>query len=981
MNRYFKVSLMIFCLSLTFTEYLLSQQVDSPSLKALIVTGQNNHDWERSTPILKQILEQTDLFTVNIAATPPGEKSMDSFHPRFADYDVVVMDYNGADWPDATLEAFFEYVRSGGGVVMYHAASNSFPNWKEFNRIAGLGGWRGRDETFGPYIRWSDGKIVRDTSPGIGGSHGPAHEFQIIIRDKEHPITRGLPEKWRHTTDELYDRLRGPAENIMLLATAYSDPEKRGTGEHEPILFTIQYGQGRVFHTVLGHSWQSLKTFPAMECAGFITTFQRGTEWAATGEVTQEIPFDFPTATSIRRWKDFKPFSLTKLLEEIGAYEYGNSRESLTELSNYIRFAIDSPDLLLEIENQCLELLRTEISLAGKQFICKQLSLMGSEKAIPVLTEMLLDKTTSDMARYALERIPGTAVDEALRGALSGTDGLIKIGIINTLGQRRDLESVPLIRGLIYGPDPEIAQTSIAALGQITGPEATAALAEAKDKTTGTLRLLVLDAYLKCADQLMIKGELSSAYTIYQQLYSPQEPNPIRIGALRGMVYSRPADSEDIIVTAIKEAEPEIQSGAIMLVHELPESDEIGKIVRTLPTLSIASQVQLLTALGFRGDSAYRETVLSATQSTDPEVQIAAIRAMKTVGSESDVGLLVNIAAGKKGAESDAARESLYLLKGAAVDETILSSIPKADPKAKVELIRSTGSRKISASVNVLLETAKEPDTDVRVESINSLKILGDQRHLPSLIELLVNAKTEKERTELENTVVTIFQTIPEQNRRAEAVVNILPGVTEIRVRSSLLQVLGKIGDSSTLPILQEALKDKNSELQIAAIRSLSEWSTAEPMGDLLEVIQFSETAVNRILAKLNLGPPPYSNIHRTLALRGYIRLIGLDTDRPDKQTVILYREAINLAWNDNEKKMVLSELSKMKSPEALKTAVSFLDNSSLQKEAEVAVLKLVDATYETTPQMAKKALENIIQITNNDEIRENAQELIKMID
>jgi len=137
-------------------------------------------------------------------------------------------------------------------------------------------------------VRYRDGRVVFDSRPGPGGDHGPPHAFQVITREPEHPIMAGLPEKWMHAKDELYSELRGPAKNMTVLATAYADPEKGGTGEHEPILFTVSYGKGRVFHTVLGHDPR------CMECVGFIVTFQRGAEWAASGRVTQKVPADFP---------------------------------------------------------------------------------------------------------------------------------------------------------------------------------------------------------------------------------------------------------------------------------------------------------------------------------------------------------------------------------------------------------------------------------------------------------------------------------------------------------------------------------------------------------------------------------------------------------------------------------------------------------------------------------------------------------------
>ena len=220
---------------------------------------------------------------------------MSGFHPDFAAYDVVVSNYNGAAWPKETQNALAEFVRGGKGLVVVHAADNSFPEWKEYNQMIGVGGWGGRSEKSGPYVRYRDGQFVRDTSPGRGGSHGAQHPFLVVTRNAEHPIMAGLPASWLHASDELYDRLRGPAENLTVLATAYANPMKGGSGEHEPMLMVVDFGKGRVFHTTLGHSPE------AMQCVGFIVTLQRGAEWAATGKVAQhKLPADFPTADEVR---------------------------------------------------------------------------------------------------------------------------------------------------------------------------------------------------------------------------------------------------------------------------------------------------------------------------------------------------------------------------------------------------------------------------------------------------------------------------------------------------------------------------------------------------------------------------------------------------------------------------------------------------------------------------------------------------------
>ena len=270
------------------------------SLKALIVDGQNNHkNWPDTTKMMKRYLEETGRFTVDVATTAP--KGTDpNFKPEFKKYDVVVSNYNGEAWPQATQAAFVEYVRGGGGFACIHAANNAFSDWPEYNEMIGLGGWGGRNEKSGPYVYLDDsGKQVRDDAKGPGGHHGPQHAFQIVVRDSEHPITKGMPRAWMHVNDELYDKLRGPAANMQILATTYADPAKGGTGRHEPMIMALSYGRGRVFHTPMGHGNES------QECVGFITTFIRGCDWAATGKVTQPIPSDFPTADKTSR----RPFA------------------------------------------------------------------------------------------------------------------------------------------------------------------------------------------------------------------------------------------------------------------------------------------------------------------------------------------------------------------------------------------------------------------------------------------------------------------------------------------------------------------------------------------------------------------------------------------------------------------------------------------------------------------------------------------------
>jgi type 1 glutamine amidotransferase len=265
-------------------------------------SGGPYHNWRLTTPVLKKELEETGIFAVTVVTAPDSKADstlggLSGFQPEFAKYKVIVLNYDAPDWPADLKTQFEEYMRGGGGLVVVHAADNAFPHWAAFNEMIGIGGWRGRDESAGPMWYFRDGMLVEDkTTPGTAGHHGARLPFQVETRAPEHPIMKGLPPVWMHAADELYGTLRGPGKNMTVLATAYSDPRNKGTGHDEPMAMVLSYGKGRVFHTVMGHD------VAALSCVGLMTLLQRGTEWAATGRVTQKVPVSFPTArtTSMR---------------------------------------------------------------------------------------------------------------------------------------------------------------------------------------------------------------------------------------------------------------------------------------------------------------------------------------------------------------------------------------------------------------------------------------------------------------------------------------------------------------------------------------------------------------------------------------------------------------------------------------------------------------------------------------------------------
>ena len=272
-------------------------------IRVMILDGESGgayHNWQAVTPALKKQLDETGLFQVEVVTAPPANGDFSSFKPAFSKYQVVVLNYDAPDarW-SADLKASFEqYMTNGGGLVIVHAADNAFPGWPAFNEMIGIGGWRGRNEKSGPFWYFKDGRLVSDDSPGNAGSHGNRIPYRVTVQDAGHPITRGLPKVWMHQGDELYARMRGPGNNMTVLATAYSDSANRGTGNEEPGLIVLNYGKGRIFHSIFGHDVYALSSVDA------VVTLQRGTEWAATGKVTQKAPATFPTPDTVSYRED-----------------------------------------------------------------------------------------------------------------------------------------------------------------------------------------------------------------------------------------------------------------------------------------------------------------------------------------------------------------------------------------------------------------------------------------------------------------------------------------------------------------------------------------------------------------------------------------------------------------------------------------------------------------------------------------------------
>lgn len=349
---------------LAITSLLIFAQCNEPaSLNAIVVSDQSN-DLGKD---IQTILKNTGLFDVDI------EKGTS---PDFADYDVVIVNTEKGNWNDKTKEAFLSYVKSGGGVVVLSNSGSAFSEWTEYQKIVGA------------------------SSDKSTGKSDEAYDYKVTNVNTEHPVTKGLNTNWLHSDDFLLYNSVSTNEDVEVLSTAVADSIHGGSGKSLPVIFTVQFGEGRVLHSTLGNNSGS-----SMQCVGFITTLQRGAEWAATGVVSQEVPLDFPNFVSTYKWPDYRPLTLDEIFNKASAYKVGKSRKYLADISNRVRSSDGKPETYAMYEGKILEFLHSDATVDSKKYLCKELSWIGSEKSVTVLGKLVNDKDLSEAASYALQRL------------------------------------------------------------------------------------------------------------------------------------------------------------------------------------------------------------------------------------------------------------------------------------------------------------------------------------------------------------------------------------------------------------------------------------------------------------------------------------------------------------------------------------------------------------------------------------------------
>jgi len=894
---------------------LFEANAEDGKIDVLLVDGQNNHDWRSTSPVLVTILGNAGIFDVDVATTP---KTLSEFRPDFSRYDVVVSNYNGADWPEQTRRAFVDFIRGGGGLVSVHAADNSFPKWREYNEMIGVGGWGGRNEKDGPMVYWDGGKLVHDNRKGSGGSHGRQHAFRLVTRDREHPITKGLPEQWMHASDELYSNLRGPAKNMKVLATAFADKKTGGTGRHEPILMAVDYGKGRIFHTTMGHH------VGAMKCAGFAFTLQRGTEWAATARVTlDKIPATFPTADAVKLWL------ADPIYGTIRSYDFGDSRKNLVAIEESCRGA--SPAFLAKVELRLLAALSApETKYAGKQFVVRLLRRVGSARCVPALEKLLGDRELAHNARWALEGLPAEEATAALRRALRSAGGDLKIGIIGSLASRGDAGSIPAISSLLGG-EPGLSLAAIRSLGRIGGIRSADALAGAR--IHADQERARDNAILMCAESIAASGEENVAAEIFRSIAGDESKSAIvRLAAHRGVLHAEGAGAVADVIEVLDGSDTTLVQGARTLLREAPGAGVSKAIVEGLAGRSAEVQISLIEALVQRGDRSIGREVLSLLKSPSAKVSRSAITALGTLGDGGSVGALMAISLrdGDGGSlrdsdEGELASASLSRLSGYGVVERLVELTRHEDARYRRRAIEVLTARHETKVTAVLINAAKDIDAGVRGAAFEALAAVGDAEAFALVAVLIAETQDDEDRERLSSAIRAIAKRFDERVRApaGRLTAQLLESDND-PLRIALLGVAPVLGTDEGLAAVRKLLSSAGPDLSRGAVEALAAWRDPAPLADLLRLTKTSG-----------------DDGIRSLALAGYTRLLSLPANRPAMETVKFLDEAIGIASSDEEKRRIIAKLGDFPCKEGLVIADKHARSAKLAATANQAAARI----------------------------------------
>lgn len=649
---------------------------------------------------------------------------------------------------------------------------------------------------------------------------------------------------------------------------------------------------------------------------------------------------------------------LDEALKNVAAFEYGQDSGALRTIEGIVIAASRDARLRQSVEDRLISALAAGGTRDAREFLCRQLMIVGTSRCVPELEKLLTDEQLSHMARYALGRIEHPAAGAALHRALARTSGDIQIGIIGTLAQIGYRQARADITRLLASNDPNVAAAAANALGKLAGPESVKALQSARSSANEQVRQSIDDALIACADALAASGAQAQAVAIYRAYYAPDQPRALRIAALRGLAAAGGADALGVLAEAIKAPQPELRAMAIGFARSAKGAEATKMLAELLPGLPPDAQELLLAALGGRGDSSATPAVVASLKSENSRVRMAAYEALGRIGNASAVPMLAQAAAGSAGEEQRAARAALLRLAAPDANVALLKLLEGGDSRVQAEACRALAARHATGAFGPVLKLAVADDATARQAAMAALGELASADDLPAMVELAIAPRQPSDRDAIENAIKNAYRRVSDPQRRAAAVLNRL-AAAPADAKPTLLRLLVNAPTEAALNTVLEAMKDQNQAVRDAATRALADWPNAAPADRLLELARTTDNAT-----------------YRVLAMRGYVRMAGTSKD-----PTAMYVRAMELASRPDDKRLVLGGLGTAGTTQALDLVERHIADPDVQIEASLAAIQIAARIRESDGDRARRTLRTVIASVKDPPTRQKAVDLLNDLD
>jgi HEAT repeat protein len=644
---------------------------------------------------------------------------------------------------------------------------------------------------------------------------------------------------------------------------------------------------------------------------------------------------------------------INELMSRVSLYDYGPDRTALAELDSLINLSLDDLSFKSRLERLILEQLMSDLPMGAVAYYSEKLCLIGSEKAIPVLADLLKADPTFDMALYALTCLPSEKSDRLLRKSLTRFQGPKQIGIIQALADRLDNKALKQLHPLILA-DSALSRAALIAIGYISDKKSIPVLQKAESKIDSDLLPVLQESLIRCCRN---ESAEKRDFIVWNIMKNPGS-DAVRSAAARAWILSNTARQEERIRILLNQQDYGIACEAIGMLREIVDTHP-AIWADSLDNLSADLQICLLHVIADQQWLTAIPVVSEMLGSSDADVRSAALAALSKIGDGSCVMVLAEHAAA--GNDQKVTRQVMVQLPADNVNAAMINGLQSADIPVSVELVKALGQRNTVEALNRVLPYCRHTDSRLRAAAFEAVGQIADPEAVPDLMNTFVQTRSETERRMIEKALVSISRRYPGFPITLEAIRPTLESIKDRQTKIALLELTGKIGQNDALPLLEGALKDREEAVRIAALRGLSSWPNAAPVETLFQIVQTS------------------GEKQRILALRGILRLIERDETMSDSLKVIHYQRALTLNPPPSEITLLLSGLSRLEDMGALNLIEPFLIHEKFSSEAETAALAVLNTAWWEDEVKAVEILE-LLKTSDHISVIKSAERLMLQI-